>query len=97
MALIVCTECGKKFSDKAVSCPECGCPTEYVLNNNTSEEYIEKKKQNVKHATELIIEYVEKAKQEAKEADELFESRNQSGCVRSLPDRLVLCGLRKWR
>lgn len=78
MALIVCTECGKKFSDKAVSCPECGCPTEYVLNNNTSEEYIEKKKQNVKHATELIIEYVEKAKQEAKEADELFESRNRS-------------------
>ena len=78
MALIVCTECGKKFSDKAVSCPECGCPTEYVLNHNASEEYIEKKKQNVKRATELIIEYVEKAKQEAKEADRLFESRNRS-------------------
>ena len=40
MVLIVCTECGKKFSDKAVSCPECGCPTEYVLKHNTSEEYI---------------------------------------------------------
>ncbi|MBR6763596.1 MAG: hypothetical protein IKM13_07600 [Clostridia bacterium] len=28
MALIICTECGKKFSDKAACCPECGCPTE---------------------------------------------------------------------
>lgn len=31
MALIKCTECGKEFSDKATSCPNCGCPTEYVL------------------------------------------------------------------
>lgn len=27
MALIKCTECGKEFSDKAPSCPNCGCPT----------------------------------------------------------------------
>ena len=32
MALIICPECGKKFSDKAPACPECGCPTEYILN-----------------------------------------------------------------
>ena len=31
MALIKCTECGKEFSDKAESCPNCGCPTEYVI------------------------------------------------------------------
>ena len=30
MALIVCTECGKEFSDKAAACPNCGCPTEEV-------------------------------------------------------------------
>lgn len=26
MALIKCPECGKEISDKAVSCPQCGCP-----------------------------------------------------------------------
>lgn len=31
MALIKCTECGKEFSDKAPSCPNCGCPTEEIL------------------------------------------------------------------
>ncbi len=28
MALIICIECGKEFSDKAVACPNCGCPTD---------------------------------------------------------------------
>ena len=27
MALIKCVECGKEFSDRAESCPNCGCPT----------------------------------------------------------------------
>ncbi len=31
MGLIKCTECGKDFSDRADSCPNCGCPTELVL------------------------------------------------------------------
>lgn len=26
MALIKCPECGKEISDKAISCPHCGCP-----------------------------------------------------------------------
>lgn len=26
MALITCPECGREISDKAVSCPGCGCP-----------------------------------------------------------------------
>ena len=26
MALIKCSECGKEISDKATSCPNCGCP-----------------------------------------------------------------------
>ena len=26
MALIKCPECGKEISDKAVACPNCGCP-----------------------------------------------------------------------
>ena len=28
MALIICPECGKEFSNKAFCCPNCGCPTE---------------------------------------------------------------------
>lgn len=30
MALLKCPECGKKFSDKAHSCPNCGIPTEKI-------------------------------------------------------------------
>lgn len=26
MAMIICPECGREISDKAVSCPGCGCP-----------------------------------------------------------------------
>ena len=26
MALIQCPECGKEISDKALTCPSCGCP-----------------------------------------------------------------------
>lgn len=28
MALINCSECGKEISDKASTCPNCGCPVE---------------------------------------------------------------------
>lgn len=33
MALIDCIECGKTISDKAMCCPNCGCPREYFSNN----------------------------------------------------------------
>lgn len=29
MALIKCEECGKEISDRAVACPNCGCPIEH--------------------------------------------------------------------
>ena len=28
MALIKCKECGREISDKATTCPHCGCPVE---------------------------------------------------------------------
>lgn len=31
MALIKCSECGKEISDKASSCPHCGCPVEISI------------------------------------------------------------------
>ena len=44
MSLIICAECGKMFSDKALACPICACPTEYILNlnKNTKQENDEK-------------------------------------------------------
>jgi len=35
MALINCIECGKEYSDKAISCPNCGCPTTENLSKVT--------------------------------------------------------------
>lgn len=34
VALIQCIECGKEFSDKASSCPNCGCPVTHILQLN---------------------------------------------------------------
>lgn len=37
MALIICPECGKEFSDKAAACPNCGCPTDYIASSDNSQ------------------------------------------------------------
>ncbi len=34
MALINCHECGKEISNKAKSCPHCGCPTKEISSGN---------------------------------------------------------------
>lgn len=46
MSMIVCNECGKEFSNKAPSCPNCGCPIIYnqsfqdqQLNNQQYQNY----------------------------------------------------------
>ncbi len=33
MSLIICSACGKEYSDKANACPNCGCPTNAVSEN----------------------------------------------------------------
>lgn len=33
MALIKCPECGNRISDKAESCPYCGCPRQYFFDS----------------------------------------------------------------
>lgn len=47
MALIKCTECGKEFSDRALACPNCACPTEVVLEDikNSTNSSLDKKEQ----------------------------------------------------
>ncbi len=37
MALINCPECGKEISDKAISCPNCGCPTNIIQKEEETE------------------------------------------------------------
>lgn len=37
MALIKCPECGREISDKAVSCPGCGCPASEFPNSRTAQ------------------------------------------------------------
>ena len=78
MALIKCTECGKTFSDKAPSCPECGCPTEYVLKETRSAKPSAAQKSSGQQADEQILAEVQKAKRQARSADRLFDSRNQA-------------------
>lgn len=78
MALIVCTECGKKFSDKAVCCPECGCPTEVVTKASGSPTAIAKKLQSSQRAAASMLEEVKKAKSEADRAEKLFDSRERA-------------------
>lgn len=44
MALIKCTECGKEFSDRAAACPNCGCPTDIILEDIEKEKSIQQKR-----------------------------------------------------
>lgn len=38
MAIVICPECGKGISDKAVACIHCGCPMNYILQNQKKQE-----------------------------------------------------------
>ncbi len=50
MSLIICHECGKKFSEFASKCPDCGCPIEMIKskisNNSKLEEELSKRSLN---------------------------------------------------
>lgn len=51
MALIICEECGKEVSDKAKTCPNCGCPINKEEHSGVSQELIQeepKKKEKPK-------------------------------------------------
>ena len=34
MSIIKCTECGKKISEHALNCTNCGCPMEQIINEH---------------------------------------------------------------
>jgi len=60
MALINCEECDKEFSDKAESCPNCGCPiTAKEVNENIKYTKIVKEKPPVEIIGDEAIKYSE--------------------------------------
>ena len=77
MALIICTECGKKFSDKVACCPECGCPTEVVMKESNSVEIAVKRETNSREAAAAMLTEVS-VRAKAKQAEDLFDSRNRT-------------------
>lgn len=54
MAIILCTECGKEFSDKAEACPFCGCPTTESLEGDNK--YIELMREKGRELTAFVVE-----------------------------------------
>ena len=67
MALIICSECGKEFSDKAAACPNCGCPTEEVIQQPVPEAIVPGKPVDPTGAdtnkTKVLRDYLEKVRQ----------------------------------
>lgn len=39
MGLLKCPDCGKMVSQRAESCPECGCPSKYFISDNDEVDY----------------------------------------------------------
>lgn len=67
MALITCSECGKEFSDKAVACPNCGCPTEEAIKQPIPEAVVPVKPVGLAKAapsekTKILRDYLEKVR-----------------------------------
>ena len=57
MALIQCPDCAKMISDRANSCPFCGCPAEYFFKEKNMEEHLDttveiKESQDMKNVPE---------------------------------------------
>ncbi|MBR4866356.1 MAG: hypothetical protein IKU11_06690 [Clostridia bacterium] len=77
MALITCTECGKRFSDKAACCPECGCPTEVVMKESDSREVAVKRETTSREAEAAMLAEVASVREKAKQAEDLFDSRDR--------------------
>ena len=50
MALIKCPECGKEISDRASSCPNCGCPISQTTQAD-SKYHVSSEGYNTPHAT----------------------------------------------
>lgn len=55
MALILCIECKKEFSDKAICCPNCGCPTDDVIKQINNEKHLAKYRDEINNLRNTYI------------------------------------------
>lgn len=90
MALVNCTECGKEVSDKAVSCPHCGCPDFVPEYNDTTALFAkwdaELAERNAKRDAELAAELAKVA------AEEEEDRKNEEMWARINRRRCPFCG-----
>lgn len=72
MAMIKCPECGKELSDKAASCPNCGCPMEDIKSRleemQAEREEQLKAKEEEKKAKDLAAQIKKQKQEEARAA-----------------------------
>lgn len=99
MALIICTECGREFSDKAEACPNCGCPTEY-LKCEFQKEQIQTTEDN-ESKQETAAEYVSDKNVTNTEPEEtgfvlVSEDEYQSGLKKSLQMKRMKAHLKRF-
>ncbi len=55
MALIKCNECGKEISDKASACPNCGCPIELEIKEESNIKDSQTNEKEAKNALTIAI------------------------------------------
>lgn len=80
MALITCSECSNSISDKAVACPQCGCPLKEFVGGTSSHG------SNIKYVPELNKDSNTHISLERTDSNNV-ESGGLSGCL------LVLGGI----
>ena len=66
MALIICPECGKQFSDKAAACPNCGCPISEIVKSAAP-------KGNSAEVEKQMLALVEQTLEKARKAGAAYE------------------------
>lgn len=75
MALIKCEECGKDISDRATSCPHCGCP-------QTSEQvHVEKEVKTNNEFKKFDFEYIQKLINEPKRRKAHYDENIRGGII----------------
>lgn len=74
MALFQCPECGHQVSDKAVACPNCGCPVSHTPKEQYTFEY-----NGVTHDISDIVNYLRTGQKERAIGDiwELFDATHE--------------------
>ena len=83
MALINCPECGREISDKASSCPHCGCPSSEwnnkVLKSSVEFDCEDVNKMSDENIGEIILDILQKHNSDEK-IEMITELNKRAGC-----------------